>query len=154
MKVLGVLLGLFGILSGTGALSFAFLFWINSPIGLPCQESRYDGTLNIERAFGEGSVTFLNGGTSLLLAGGAGHHQGDLPLSVFDGLLSGSPVQLGYCGGEIVRVESTDREIFGLTQKRAEDNRLTGMRLGVRIAMVAFLAAILGRWLAQRASDS
>jgi hypothetical protein len=106
MKGLGVLLGLVGILSGVGALSFAFLFWINAPIGLPCQESSYDGVLDIEHGFGGENVTFLQDGTSLLLAGGAGHNQGVFPPSMFDGLSSRSHAQLGYCGGQIVRVRS------------------------------------------------
>ncbi len=154
MKILGIFICLCGILCGVAALSFSYLGWIATPIGLPCQESSYDGILDIEYGFGGERINFLSGGNSLLLAGGTGHHRGTFPLLMFDGLSSGSRAQVAYCRNQIVHMKSGEREIFDLTQKSAEHNRLSAMRLGVRIAIFAFLAAILGHWLARRALDS
>jgi hypothetical protein len=153
MKILGVMLYLLGICSGLVALSITYLLWLHNPVGLPCRSVSYDGTLNIEYGFGGKKASFLNGGSSLLLAGGTGHHHGPFPITMFDGLPSGSPMHLEFCGHSIVRLNSDGHEVK-LTQKNAEDNRMRGIRQTGAFGIFALLAAILGRWLARRAPDA
>lgn len=161
MKMLGVMLCLLGICFGVPAFSIACIYGLVSPVGLPCHAVSYDGTLDIENGFGGKKASFLNNGisipldgNSILLAGGAARSPGPFPMTMFDGLPSGTPMHLEFCGPAIVRVKSDDHEIFKRTQKSADDNRMKGTLLWGGGAIFAFLAAILGRWLARRASDS
>jgi hypothetical protein len=154
MKMLGVMLCLLGICFGVPAFSIACIYGLVSPVGLPCHSVSYDGTLHIENGFGGKKASFLNNGNSILLAGGAGRNPGPFPMTMFDGLPSGTPMHLEFCGPAIVRVKLDDHEIVKRTQKNADDNRMKGMLQWGGGAIFAFLAAILGRWLARRASDS
>jgi hypothetical protein len=152
MKILGAFVYLIGLGGGLTALSLTFFLWLGKPVGLPCHTESHNGVMDYNYVFG--SIAFRSDGDSVLLAGGAGHTRGPFPMTMFDGLPSGSPMDLERCGGDIVRLRAGGRDVFELTQKRAEDNRKSGMQQTGRFAIFAFLAAILGRWFARRASDA
>lgn len=153
MKMLGLMLFLLGMCFGVVSLSTAYIYWVISPIGLPCHSVGYDGTLKIENRFLGKEVSFLNNGKSILLAREAGRHRGPFPMTMFDGMPPGSPMHLEYCGPAVVRMNVGDREIVKRTQKDADGNRNRGMLQWAVGAILSVLAALLGRWLARRAAD-
>ncbi|MBN3848353.1 hypothetical protein G3N58_16165 [Paraburkholderia sp. Ac-20342] len=153
MKMAGVMLYLLGIIIGMTSFSLAYIYWVNSPVGLPCHSVGYDGTLEIENRFLGKEISFLNNGKSMLLAREAGRHRGPFPMTMFDGIPSGSPMHLEYCGPAVVRMNIGDREIIKRTQKEAEDSRKAGMLQWGRGVILGVLAVLLGRGLARRAPD-
>lgn len=79
MKMLGLMLCVLGICFGVVALSITYIYWLVSPVGLPCHSASYDGTLDIENRFIGKEAFFLSDGfsiplvgKSILLAGGGG----------------------------------------------------------------------------------
>jgi hypothetical protein len=150
MKMAGVMLYLLGIIIGMTSFSLAYIYWVNSPVGLPCHSVGYDGALEIENRFLGKEISFLNNGKSMLLAREAGRHRGPFPMTMFDGIPSGSPMHLEYCGPAVVRMNIGDREIIKRTQKDAEDSRKAGMLQWGWGVILGVLAVLLGRWLARR----
>lgn len=153
MKMAGVMLSLLGIIIGGTSFTLAYIYWVASPVGLPCHSVGYDGTLEIENRFLGKEISFLNNGKSMLLAREAGRNRGPFPMTMFDGMPSGLPMHLEYCGPALVRMNLGDREILKRTQKNAEDSRKAGMLQWGWGVILGVLAALLGRWLARRAPD-
>lgn len=159
MKTMGVTLGLLGICFGLTAFSIFCIYWLASPVGLPCHSVTYDGTLDIESRFIGKEALFLSNrvsfplaGKSVLLAGGSAREPGPLPITTFDGLPAGTPMRLEYCGPALVRVTMDDHEILKNTQKAVDHNRIRGMLQWGMGAIFGALLAILGRRLERRAS--
>lgn len=153
MKLLGVMLSLFGIFSGLTALAITFPLWMEKPVGLPCHVISRDGILHTD----DGFITqeyLVNGRDSFLLATDGRHPHGPVGMAMLKGLPSGSTLHVEFCGTQTVRLISNGFEAYKLTQERAEQNRVAGMVQTARFAIFMFLAAIFGRWLARRASVS
>ncbi|CAN7762357.1 hypothetical protein LJR034_007267 [Caballeronia sp. LjRoot34] len=153
MKILGVFLGLFGALVGVAAMSILIGFWLENPVGLPCNVVSHDGILHIDGGFGT-KAYLVNGSDAFLLAAGGSHPHGVVPMTLLKGLPSGSPMHVEFCGSQPVRLLSNGYEVFKLIQKQAEQNIAGGMATMGRVAVASFFAAILGILLIRRSSAS
>lgn len=154
MRLLGIFLCLVGILGGVTALSLTIGLWQEKPVGLPCHEVSRDGTLYVHDGFGGVRAFLVNGGDSFLLAAEGAHTHGPLPVEILQGLTSGSPLHVEFCGPRPVRLTSNGGEVYKLTQERAEENIAHGVISTARFAAFCFVAAILGFLMRRRASTS
>jgi hypothetical protein len=151
LKILGVLLYLFGIVITLTALIMLVEFLIEKPIGLPCPVVTHDGALHIEHGVVTADYLVAEKDSWLLYANGR-HPTGPASPIWLKDIPEGAPLHIEMCGKWIVRFNSNDRKIFEQTQDLANLRRAQGIKMAVSAALIASLAALFGRFLTRRKS--